>query len=160
MSEEPEGRRFIADAMLGKLARWMRTLGYDVEYEKSIGDEELVKRALDEDRLIITRDTLLIKRRKVRGRFIFVKSDKAAGQLKEITGQFKVPRGMLLTRCLRCNTALIDADKGEMEGRVPPYVFKTQEHFSVCTRCGRIYWGGTHRARMVEEIEKMLKGGE
>lgn len=158
MKEEPPGQvRFIADSMLGKLARWMRTLGYDVEYERAIGDEAIIKRALEEDRLILTRDTLLIKRRKVKGRFFFVNGDKAAGQMKEIIGRFKIPPDSFLTRCLRCNIPLEDVIKESVEDKVPPYVFRTQGHFCLCPGCGRIYWGGTHKERMVEEIERMLK---
>ena len=117
-------------------------------------------RATDEGRVILTRDTLLIERRAVRGRTIFIESDRVADQLKELSKRFEINAGGFLTRCLRCNEPLQPMDKDAARGKVPPYVFATQERFSVCTRCSRIYWGGTHRARMMEAIESMLKGIE
>lgn len=157
-SEDGKDIKFYADSMLGSLARWMRTLGYDVGYSSSIEDPELVKRAVDENRIILTRDTLIVKRRKARGRSFFISSDRVGEQLRQVTGEYGVPEGLSLTRCLRCNTVLNDIGKGSVEGKVPPYVFRTQDKFSVCFTCGRIYWGGTHRERMLEDLKKLLKG--
>lgn len=151
--------RLMADAMLGKLARWLRTLGYDCAFEPDISDDDLIKRATDEGRVILTRDTLLIQRRAARGRTIFIESDIVADQLKELSKRFEINASGFLTRCLRCNTSLEPMDKEAARDKVPPYVFATQERFSICKRCSRIYWGGTHRARMMEAIERMLKVG-
>ncbi|MBI5455041.1 MAG: Mut7-C RNAse domain-containing protein [Deltaproteobacteria bacterium] len=153
-------RRLIADAMLGKLARWLRTLGYDCAFEPDITDDDLIKRAVEEGREILTRDTLLIQRRAVRGRAIFIESDLVVDQLKELSKRFEINAAGFLTRCLRCNIPLEPMNKEAARDKVPPYVFATQERFSVCTGCSRIYWGGTHKARMIEAIERMLKGIE
>ncbi|MBI2412172.1 MAG: Mut7-C RNAse domain-containing protein [Deltaproteobacteria bacterium] len=150
--------RLMADAMLGKLARWLRTLGYDCAFEPSITDDELLKRAIDEGRVILTRDTLLIQRRAARGKTIFIESDLVSDQLKELSKRFEINATGFLTRCLRCNIPLEDLGKDSARDKVPPYVFATQERFSICPRCSRVYWGGTHKARMIEEIERMLKG--
>ncbi|MBI5642533.1 MAG: Mut7-C RNAse domain-containing protein [Deltaproteobacteria bacterium] len=149
--------RFIADAMLGKLARWLRTLGCDVAYESDIEDRELLRRAIDEERVILTRDTLFIRRRAARGRSFFVEGDLIDDQLKQVSLKFGIGPGNILTRCLRCNMELREMDKEKVRGKVPQYVFETQERFSACERCGRVYWGGTHKERMIEAIEKMLK---
>lgn len=153
-----EGVRFFADSMLGKLARWMRVLGYDVEYEREIDDAELVRRAIKEDRIILTRDTLLVKRRRARGRSFFIESDYIGDQLKRVALRFKTGPESALTRCLRCNAILEDVTKEAVEGKVPPYVFKTQERFSICFACGRIYWAGTHKEKMLKDVERLLKG--
>lgn len=154
--------KFIADAMLGKLARWMRTLGFDVEYQSDIDDNELVKRAIAEGRMILTRDTLLIKMRRVQGRYFFVESDSVADQLRQVFDKFRPDESLLLTRCLRCNVPLSDVPKTYVKDKVPPYVYETQERFVECPACGRIYWAGTHREEMLKEIEGMLKedGGQ
>lgn len=151
-------QRFFADAMLGKLARWMRTMGYDVEYEPHIDDGELLERAFAEGRVVLTRDTLLLKRRKARGRAFFIEGDGISGQLRQVAAAFPIDGGLFLTRCLRCNRPLERVAKPSVEGKVPPYVFRTQEEFSACPSCGRIYWGATHRERMEGELRRLLGG--
>ncbi|OGP17535.1 MAG: hypothetical protein A2V21_303010 [Deltaproteobacteria bacterium GWC2_55_46] len=143
--------------MLGKLARWMRTLGYDVEYDTHIEDTELIKRATAEQRLILTRDTRLIERRGARKRVFFIKSDLVGEQLRQVAGEFPPDDSLLLTRCLRCNALLKDVPKESVKAKVPPYVFQTQAEFSVCPVCQRTYWGATHRERMLEDLRKFLE---
>lgn len=151
-------QKFFADAMLGKLARWMRVLGYDVAYESDIEDAELVDRAVKEDRLILTRDTLIVKRRKARDRSVFIESDSVSDQLRQVVDAYNIPQELFLTRCIRCNSLLEDVDKPSIKDRVPPYVYATQETFSACLSCGRVYWAGTHREMMRLDIERLLKG--
>jgi uncharacterized protein with PIN domain len=151
-------QRFFADSMLGKLALWMRAAGYDVAYEKAIEDPELVRRALEERRIILTRDTLLILRRRVRDRYLFIESDRWRDQLGQVVKAYGIETSMFLSRCLRCNVLLRNAPPVEVEGRVPPYVFATQESFSSCPGCRRVYWAGTHRDEMVKEIARVLRG--
>ena len=153
-----DGLKFFVDSMLGKLARWMRTIGCDVEYERSIEDDALIERALREDRIVLTRDTLLIRRRKLKGRVFFVESGLAGGQLKAVADMFKLSVAGFLTRCLRCNALLERIGKEVVKDKAPPYVYQTQSEFSVCPECERIYWAGTHRERMLREIEGMLTG--
>ena len=156
MSEGREETRFIADAMLGSLARWMRALGCDVEYSPTLDDAGVVERGVREDRVILTRDTGLIKRRKARGRCFFIESDHVADQLRQVVGRFSLSVRTALIRCLRCNSMLERAEKGSVLDKVPPYVFKTQDGFSICPSCGRVYWPGTHRQRMEEDLARLL----
>lgn len=167
MKKDPDNTRettddppaFFADAMLGSLARWMRTLGYDVEYENSIADKALIERAEKENRVILTRDRLLVERRRARGRSVFIKSEDTGEQLRQVVGAYGVPEGRFLTRCLRCNTVLEEVDKEAVEGKVPEYIYETAERFTVCLKCGRVYWAGSHRDNMVGDLERLLKGG-
>jgi uncharacterized protein with PIN domain len=150
-------QRFIADAMLGRLARWLRVMGYDVEYHAMIGDDELMARSERTGRLILTRDTLLAKRKRVRGNCFFVEGDHFRDQLRQVVRAFDLdPFARFLTRCLECNVPLGEMERGEAEALVPPYVFATQERFLQCPSCARLYWGGTHRERMKEELGRML----
>lgn len=165
MSDQAEKRRvaygatpgFFADAMLGSLARWMRALGYDVAYENSIDDKVLVERAEAEGRVILTRDLLLIERRKAVSRSFFIRGNDLWGQLRQVTEAFPADERLFLSRCLRCNLRLEDIEKSLVKGRVAPYVYETNERFSLCAGCGRIYWAGTHALRMAEAIKKLLE---
>ncbi|MBI5561588.1 MAG: Mut7-C RNAse domain-containing protein [Deltaproteobacteria bacterium] len=151
-------QRFFADAMLGSLARWLRVMGYDCAYEKSIEDGALVERAVDEDRVILTRDTLIMGRKKARGRVFFINSNAVEGQIREVRDGLGLDVARFLTRCLRCNVLLEDAPKETVREKAPSYVYDTQDAFSRCPACGRVYWSGTHGERMLEEVERFLKG--
>jgi uncharacterized protein with PIN domain len=150
-------QRFIADAMLGKLARWLRVMGCDVEYFSMIDDGELVARADRSGRLILTRDTLLVRRRRARENHFFVRGDDYRDQVRQVVQAFAIdPFAHFLSRCLECNALLDDFARELAVERVPPYVFATQETFLACPVCGRLYWRGTHRARMFEELRQMV----
>lgn len=143
--------------MLGKLAKWMRVLGVDVEYFPEIGDEELVERAEETGRLILTRDTLLVRRRRVRGRHFFVRGDDWREQLRQVVAAFPIDlSGRLLSRCLRCNVPLAEVSREAVRDKVPPYVYETQEDFATCPSCGRIYWGATHRDKVTKHLREIL----
>jgi len=153
--------KFIVDAMLGRLATWMRILGCDAAYQPVIGDREIVERARREDRTILTRDTLLIRRRYAREHSFLVAGDDYRDQLRQVVRRFGIDvRGSLLTRCLRCNVSLRPVAKAIARGLVPPYVFATQAAFEHCPTCRKIYWGATHRAQMMSQLEETLGPGE
>ncbi len=143
--------------MLGKLARWLRVLGCDVEYFPEIGDKELVDLALRTGRMILTRDTLLAQRRGARENHFFVMGDHFRDQLRQVVESFAIdPAQRFLTRCLECNALLVEVERDAVTAMVPPYVHATQREFRACPSCGRIYWQGTHRERMMKEVENIL----
>lgn len=146
--------KFIADAMLGRLARWMRVIGYDVTYVPDISDKELIETAAAEGRLILTRDTLLARRRSVRKNHYFIRGDDYRDQLRSVMERFPIDASVQpFSRCLLCNRSLTPLGKEKAKGAVPPYVYETQNVFASCPSCGRIYWGATH----VEEMKKVLR---
>ncbi len=150
--------KFIADAMLGRLAKWMRIAGYDVEYSPQIEDAEIAERGLREERVILTRDRLLIRRKTVRNNHFFVRGDRYREQLRQVVRHYPVDiRKQMLTRCLRCNTLLVPVPRSSLRQKVPHYVFATQETFETCPSCRRIYWGATHRESMVRELDRVIQ---
>lgn len=151
--------RFIADGMLGKLATWLRILGCDVEYFGDMADAELVERAEETGRVILTRDTLLVRRRKARDNHFFVTGDGWRDQLRQVVAAFGIdPAGPLFTRCVRCNAPLAPIDKPLVADRVPPYVYGTQAEFRACPSCGRLFWKATHRDAMERQLREILPG--
>jgi uncharacterized protein with PIN domain len=151
--EEP---RFLANHMLGKLARWLRALGYDTEYDPTLDDPQLALKTARESRVLLTRDTGLVKRRLVR-RWVLVRSGHLAKQLTQVVQELGLSKPVIrLRRCLVCNGAVRAVRKTDAVRLVPPYVAKTQQRFYRCASCGRLYWAGTHVQRMREKLREML----
>jgi hypothetical protein len=153
MPDEERTPRFVCDVMLGRLCKWLRVLGYDCRYADG-PDEELVTLARADDRVLLTRDTGLLRRRDL-GRFLFIRHDRVQGQLRQVAGAFGLDLAAGVgTRCIRCNEPLEALARQAAAGRVPPYVWRTQETFARCPACARIYWPGTH----VDHMTAMLRG--
>jgi len=160
--EDGVAPRFLADAMLGRLARWLRILGYDTEYFPG-EDDELIRRARRENRLLLTRDTRLLHRCSggVRGAMnplphLFIESDHVMEQLRQVVAALHLnPAAPPARRCSCCNTVLESRDKAQVVGLVPEFVWSHHQAFWACPRCRRIYWAGTHRRRMEEAIKAL-----
>jgi hypothetical protein len=150
VSSQTETPRFLCDAMLGRLARWLRVLGYDAGYA-DLPDDALVELARAEGRVLLTRDTRLVRRPDV-GPHAFIRHDRVQDQLRQVAAAFDLQPGRAGTRCLRCNVALEALPRDAAAGRVPPYVWRTQQQFARCPACGRIYWRGTHWDHMTHEL--------
>ncbi len=149
--------KFIADSMLGRLAKWLRIIGYDTIYYPEIDDREFVNIALKEDRFILTRDTLLVKRRNVKD-YLLVEGDHFRDQLCFVVKRLKLdPNAEILTRCIRCNTPLEMIDRSDIKLMVPDYVFETQDFFKMCQICKKVYWGATHRDTMEKELRSIFR---
>lgn len=148
--------KFIADCMLGKLAKWLKLLGLDTVYMRSAEDNELVRIALREDRILLTRDNELSGRKMVRDRALFIESDNTWGQLRQVLSRFEIEptEEMLFTRCTVCNEPIEEVSKLSVKSDVPEYVYKTQEHFKLCPSCRRIYWRGTHIEHILDALSQ------
>ncbi|MBI2875951.1 MAG: Mut7-C RNAse domain-containing protein [Candidatus Tectomicrobia bacterium] len=151
--------RFLTDPPLGKLARWLRVLGYDTLYYRQMDPRSMMARARKEDRVILTRATSLKKRLDATALpHLFVRSDHLGEQLREVIQAFSLPaQPGPFSLCLVCNERLHQVAKEDVEGQVPDFVYETQPHFVRCPRCRRVYWPGTHRQRMEEKIRTWLE---
>jgi hypothetical protein len=139
--------RLVADAMLGRLAKWLRVVGFDTLYWRG-DDAGLLRLARAESRLLLTRDTRLPSQLPL-GHSLFIQSDRYDEQLRQVIDRLGWPP-RIGHRCLRCNRLLETADKAELCGRVPEFVWHRHEHFARCPGCRRIYWEGTHYQHMTE----------
>ena len=150
--------RFLADCNVGRLARWLRALGYDASYHAQIGDAELVREAAAEGRVVLTRDRDLTKRRVIQSglvRAILIRDDDVRTQLRQVFLDLGLDMTHSLTRCIECNSSLEPRPAADVSDRVPPYVRSTQTRYSECPSCGRIYWAGTHWRRMHEALARL-----
>lgn len=149
--------RFIADAMLGALARWLRVLGLDTTYDPDWDDPELADMAAREDRTLLTRDRRLVERRLVRDRHLLVASEVVDRQVRQVLEEFALEPTTedLFSRCLRCNAPLAPADPEEARRHVPPFVARTHDSFHRCPGCRRIYWRASHVRRMRKRLARM-----
>jgi uncharacterized protein with PIN domain len=146
--------RFLADAMVGRLAKWLRALGYDTLYHRAGDDEALLATAAAEGRVLLTRDTHLPLASLPAGS-LFIRSDRVEDQLREVLRAYALRPTSPGTRCLRCNTILVPVPREGVAGRVPEFVLTRYTAFRTCPACGRIYWPGTHRARMDEVLARL-----
>ena len=145
--------KFLADNMLGRLATWLRLLGYDTAYLPDADDHELARVARAEDRLLLTRDVELTRRRGVR--HLLIESERTNEQLVQVSHALHLTARAAFSRCAECNIVLESASKEQVREQVPPFVFQTQDRFLRCRRCGKVYWRGTHWARIVAQIEDL-----
>jgi len=152
-----ESLRLLADGMLGKLAKWLRLLGYDTAYDNAASDPELARRARAEGRVLLTRDRELAARRGLHT--LLIQSETLDEQIQEVRNALGPPPHPRFSRCVVCNAALEAASPAEIADRVPPYVLKTQTEFHRCPGCKRVYWPGSHLRGMIERMEKLAPGG-
>ena len=151
-------KRFLADAMLGRLARWLRILGFDCAYDSEIDDEALVRRAVREDRIILSRDRCLPEDWWVPGIHL-VGSQELREQLREIVRSFDLAGSLrLFSRCNQCNHPLQEARKADVSGRVPDRAFSEHDRFLECPSCRRVYWEGSHTRRIRRVVDELLGG--
>lgn len=156
--------KFIADNNVGKLARWLRLMGYDTLLFKQKDDAQMIKIALGEDRVILTKDAQFMKRRLVTNgkiKTIHIKPDDPKLQVQEVVETLKLNYHFKpFSLCLECNRALIARDKEQVKNLVPAHVFGTQAQYTQCPACHRIYWPGTHWQAMVKKLQDLQRGGD
>jgi uncharacterized protein len=161
MDELRNGRRdrpkFLCDAMLGSLARWLRFFGFDTTYlEPGVPDPVLSQTARSEERWLLTRDRELSS---VGPRTLLVRSETLNDQLVEVLSRLSLRPTATLerSRCGECNGVLQEVERKEVAPVLPPFVLATAPRFRRCAGCGRVYWPGTHGARILVTMQAIVE---
>ena len=152
--------KFIVDSNVGRLARWLRIAGFDTVFINDLDDNRLVRLALSEGRVLLTKDTQILKRRVAatgRLKVIMIEADEVKAQLRQVVRVLNLSDKIkAFTLCLECNQPLVTKAKEEVKDLVPPYVFQTQTQYMQCPACQRVYWRGTHWQKMSQELERIV----
>jgi uncharacterized protein with PIN domain len=134
-------------------------MGYDSLFFDGHDDDQLLALAQAEDRVILTRDTGIMKRRIIKSeqlKAVLIDSDKPEQQMQQLIATLHLKRYVKpFTLCLECNQPLVERHREEVKDRVPPYVYKTQRQYMECPNCRRIYWRGTHWQAMTRTLEEL-----
>lgn len=148
--------RFTAGPSLGKLARWLRILGFDTCYAAGLSAAQFAA-LTDSGRMLLTRTRLVQDLLAAEG-VVFIRDDDPFRQLTQVLRQLGIQRRQvrLFTRCLRCNRPVQALARDAAYTNVPDYVWETHTRFSTCPQCGGIYWQGSHRRRCLEILEKLF----
>jgi len=154
--------KFFADNNVGKLAKWLRMMGYDTLFFNGSDDSSMIAIALAEGRVILTRDTQIMRRRVVTSgqlKAILIQGDEPEQQMCQVIDSLNLDcQFRPFTICLECNQPLLPRSREQVKDLVPPYVFQTQVQYVECPTCHRIYWRGTHWQAMTKKLEKFMKG--
>ncbi len=143
---------FAADRMLIRLARWLRLMGADVICEPALSGAEILRRAREQGRPLLTRDKLLHTAADV----LYIESHLFREQIREVMKRYPFdPRRFAFTRCSSCNLILKQVPRDAVVRRVPPFVYATHEKFAVCEQCNRVHWDASHVERAMREIEAL-----
>jgi uncharacterized protein with PIN domain len=152
LTHPPMEDRFVTEAMLGKLAKWLRMMGYDVLYQRSYREEDLVRLTAGGRRLLSRRVKALVRHPGA----IRIQSDHVGEQLAELMrlGCLNLDRSRFFTRCLLCNAPLKEADLDAARSILPDHVIhENLLGIRSCPECGRFFWPGTHKNRMLKQLE-------
>ena len=149
--------KFLADEMLGRLAKWLKITGYDTVYFPKISDYELLRKASVDGRVILTRDRKLPEKLGG-GKVVLIRSDHYLDQLAEVLSHLNIRASDLkiFSLCLDCNVSVREVGKEKMEGRVPPYVFEKHTSFQQCPQCHKVFWSGSHYVNALDKLRGIL----
>lgn len=147
--------KFIVTRELGRLAKWLRILGFDVEYFKEDNASSLIIQALRESRIILTRNHRMPKTSAIK--IILIEAERIKEQITEVLKALKIgpDSNLMFSRCIICNLGLQHIDKEKIKDKVPEYVFNTQDNFITCPKCQRIYWQGTHWGNVTKTLAEI-----
>jgi uncharacterized protein with PIN domain len=142
--------------MLGKLAKWLKILGFDAVFFSKIEDDALLEIARDECRILLTRDTGLIERIK-NDRSLFIENENWRAQIEQVLDFYDLWNDVKPnSRCIKCNVLLKDLPREKAKNLVTPFVFENADTFALCPDCGRVFWRGTHLKDMETKIDNFL----
>ena len=148
-------KKFLLDENLGKLAKWLRFLGYDAAIYKSISLHNKIRLANKEKRIYLTRDKKVAKLKQKFSRKL-IKSENYREQLKELKGYIEFDENRIMTVCPNCNRILKNTTKEKVKNLVPEFIYKNHNEFKVCFHCGRVYWKGSHYEKILQTFREIF----
>jgi len=147
---------FLVDAMLGNIAKKLRLLGFDTEYSSNILDEDLILRAKNENRILITKDEMLIQLSKKQNLIVIpITEEKEVNQLIQIFEGLGISKFMINgenARCTICNGDLKPINKHDIQNQIPTGILEKITQFWICQRCNKVYWEGSH----IDNLQKLV----
>lgn len=149
--------KFLLTSELGRLAKWLRILGYDSAYIRENNHASLIIKALRESRIIISRNSHLGRSGGIK--IALLKAENLKEQLKELGTKLPLATGQenMFSRCVVCNEQLAAMEKKHIKERVPEYVYQTHDDFFACPQCRRVYWQGTHWGNVSKILEELAR---
>lgn len=149
--------KFLAEEMLGKLAKYLRALGYDTLLLKKENIEDIIRIAEEQERIILTKRTIFKNRNINKGNLLIITENNPENQLKEIIKYLKLSPDVndFFSRCLSCNEKLLSIKKVDVEGKVPDYIFYRYDIFYKCPFCNKIYWPGSHFSKIIKKFSNL-----
>jgi uncharacterized protein with PIN domain len=155
LPSEKDRPSFVLDVHLGKLARYLRMMGFDSSYRNNFSDSELVTISCREKRILLTRDVAILKYGCLRYGY-WVRATGALEQVKEVASYYNLcPLVSPFSLCMECNGSLLKVDKSQIEEKIPPLTRKYYDNFSQCVNCQKIYWQGSHYTYMNNLLKKI-----
>ncbi|MCD6529937.1 Mut7-C RNAse domain-containing protein [Candidatus Bathyarchaeota archaeon] len=157
MTERP---KFVVDGMLGKLARWLRILGYDVKYYRSMDDDSLIEIAEKENRILLTRDNALHRKSIAKKVYsILLEEESRIKNLAKLSKALGIALEVdtAISRCPKCNSKIEPIAKNSIRGKVPEKTFRRFNEFWICPNCGQVYWRGSHWKNIYVTLNKVKK---
>ena len=147
---------FAADRTLGKLAKWLRILGFDTIFESDASNKQFYEQ-LDQERVLLTR-TAKIRNRFAAKRLVFIEANDVYAQLRQVIDELAITRTdiRIFSMCRHCNSPIIEVNKQTIYGLVPDYIWQTHDKFHRCRQCERIFWAGSHVEKSMEVIEQLF----
>ena len=154
--------KFVVDVNVGRLAKWLRVIGYDTLFVPDIDDGGLLRIAQREERIVLTKDRHLLERRLVTSglvKVVLVRDDHVLEQIRQMVCELGLGESNDFSRCIECNMRLDDLEEEQARERVPPYVFQSQKEFKECHICHKVYWRGTHWRNMKQDLARVWGDG-
>jgi len=149
--------KYILDVQLGKLAKYLRMLGFDTLFENNYDDSEIVKIAKAEKRIILTRDVSILKIKAVTHGY-WIRSQKPTEQITEVILRFDLYSNIKpLSRCIACNGIIKKTTKESVMNKLQPKTKLYYDEFYQCKSCKKVYWKGSHYYKMKSYIEKIAR---
>ena len=148
--------RFVAEMTLGKLAKWLRILGFDTFYSPDISENQLINAG--KQRILLTR-IQRIRDKNLSKECIFITSNDPFEQIREVIQALGITQNDIrpFSRCIRCNASIRRIQKDDVRKMVPDYVWETQDTFRICVICHRIYWPGSHTRHSLDIVERLFR---